>query len=99
MYETLIALVIALVATLLFVNIYFRIRVFKYYKKLIKSRVEFDIAHVLNRKKMEEEILPRYPQSKEDILKFTGHLRLSARIAMVVFVLISFFGWVLMHYR
>lgn len=99
MYNSLIALIIGLVGALLFVNIYFRVRVLKYYKILVRSRVEFDLSHILNKKKLEAEILPMYPKSKEDIQKFIGHLKLSARLGMVLFVLISFFGWVLMHYR
>ena len=99
MYTTLIVLVIALVVALLVVNIYFRVKVMKHYKKLLKAKVEFDLSHVLNRKKLEEEVIPKYPESKEDIYAFVNHLKFSARIGMTLFVLISFFGWVLMHYR
>ncbi len=99
MYLTLIILVIGLVLALLFVNIYFRVRVMKYYKNLLKAKVEFDLSHVLNKKKLEAEILPRYPESQDDIHAFINHLRTSVRIGMLLFALISFFGWVLMHYR
>lgn len=99
MYITLVSLVIGLVLALLFVNIYFRVRVMKYYKNLVRSKVEFDLSHVLNKKKLESEILPKYPDSLDDIKNFIGHLKVSARIGMILFVLVSFFGWVLMHYR
>lgn len=99
MYITLTALIIGLVISLLIVNIYFRVRVMKFYKKLVTSKVEFDLSHVLNKKKLESEIIPRYPDSVDDIRQFIGHLKYSARLGMILFALISFFGWVLMHYR
>ncbi len=99
MYITLIVLIISAVVALLFVNIYFRVRVMKYYKNLVRADVEFDLSHVLNKRKLEEEVMTRYPQSRQDIQAFVNHLKFSARIGMILFVLVSFFGWVLMHYR
>ena len=99
MYITLVVVVISLVLALLIVNVYFRVRVMKYYKTLIQANVEFDLSHVLNPKKLEAEIIPKYPNSKTDIKTFIHHIKLSFRIGMALFVLISFFGWVLMHYR
>ncbi|GLR19389.1 hypothetical protein GCM10007940_40050 [Portibacter lacus] len=99
MYITFVVVIISLVISLLIVNIYFRVRVFKYYKSLVQADVEFDLSHVLNKKKLEAEVIPRYPQSEQDINQFIHHLKLSFRIGMILFVLISLFGWVLMHYR
>ena len=48
-------LIIALFVALLFLNIYFRIKVLKAHKILIKNRVEFETAHFFSKKKMEEE--------------------------------------------
>jgi hypothetical protein len=75
------------------------VKVMKYYKSLVQANVEFDLSHVLNPSKLEKEILPRYPESRGDITTFIHHLKLSFRIGMVLFVLISLFGWVLMRYR
>jgi hypothetical protein len=99
MYSSLTVLVIALVISLLFVNIYFRVKVLKQYKKLVKADVEFDLSHVLSKEKLRKEVLPKYPESESAILSFIRHIRFSTRIAMALFALISFFGWVLMHYR
>lgn len=99
MYITLVVIIISLVLSLLGVNIYFRMRVLKYYKNLVKANVEFDLSHVLNPKKLEAEILPRYPNSSHDITTFIHHIKLSFRIGMVIFILITLFGWVLMRYR
>ncbi len=84
---------------MLFVNVYFRVRVIKSYKKLVQNKVEFGAAHVFNRKKMEEEIYPRYPHMKDDIAVFVNHLRYSIRMATVLIALITLFGAILMYYR
>ena len=99
MFGFLIFLVIGLFIAMLFVNVYFRVKVLKTYKKLIKNRVEFGASHIFNRKKMEEEILPRYPKHREDILDFVNHIRYSMNMASVLIALITLFGGVLMYYR
>ena len=99
MYNTLVVLIIGLVLAIICFNVFFRVRVMKYYKKLVKARVEFDLNHIINKDKLEKEIIPKYPDSESDIRAFIHQLKISARIGMILFVLISFFGWVLMHYR
>lgn len=99
MYTTLVAIIISLVLSLLIVNVYFRVKVMRCYKSLLRAKVEFDLSHILSPRKLEEEILPKYPESTTDIRTFVHHLKVSFRIGMVLFVLISLFGWVLMRYR
>lgn len=99
MYVFLIALVWALFAAMLFLNLYFRIRVFKVYKTLVQNKVEFGASHVFNRQKMETEILPKYPHMKTEIETFVRHLRYSIRMATVLAALITLFGAILMYYR
>jgi hypothetical protein len=99
MYIILISLVWGLFAAMLFLNIYIRVKAFKYYRKLVEARVEFGATHILNEKKMEEEIYPQYPKNVEDIKAFTGHIRKSIRMATVLIALITLFGAILMYYR
>ena len=99
MYIFLIALVWGLFAGMLFLNIYIRVKAFKYYKKLVQARVDFGASHIFNQKKMEEEIYPKYPQSKADIEAFVGHIRKSMNIASILIALITIFGGILMYYR
>lgn len=99
MYTVLIFFVIGLFAAMLFVNVYFRVKVFKAYKKLVQARVDFSTAHIFNRKKMEAEIVPRYPEHAEDIRIFTSHLRYSINMASVLIALITLFGAILMYFR
>lgn len=99
MHILLISIIIALFVGMLFLNIYFRVKVFKSYKTLVQNRVEFGAAHIFSPSKMEAEILPRYPNNRDDILTFVNHLRYSIRMATVLIFLITAFGAVLMYFR
>ena len=92
-------LVIALFAGMVFVNVYFRVKVFKTYKILVKNRVEFGASHLFNKQKMEEEIYPRYPEMREHIDTFVRHMRYSISMATVLIALITIFGGILMYFR
>ena len=98
MYILLISLVIGLFVAMLFVNIYFRVKVMKSYKVLVQNRVEFGAGHVFSDKKMKEEILPQYPHLTVEIQTFANHLRYSIKMATVLLVLITMFGAILMYY-
>ncbi len=99
MFIVLLALVWGLFGAMLFLNLYFRIRVLKTYKKLVQNRVEFGASHLFNRKKMEEEVYPKYPHMKSDIEVFVNHIRYSVRMATVLIALITLFGAILMYFR
>ncbi len=86
--------VIGLFIGMLFLNVYFRVKVMKVYKKLVQNRVDFELKHILNPSKMESDILPRYPKHKSDILEFTTHMRQSIKIALLLIGLITAFGLV-----
>ncbi|MFT6333746.1 MAG: hypothetical protein ACI86M_001003 [Saprospiraceae bacterium] len=81
-------LLIALFIGLFVLQFYFRVRVVKVYQKLVKNRVQFDSSHIFSGKKMEAEILPKYPEHKEDILKFVKEMRHSLTVASIFIVLI-----------
>lgn len=99
MYYILVSLVIGLFVAMLFLNVYFRVKVMKSYKKLVQNEVEFNASHLFNKKKMEEEVFPKYPNMKGEIEIFSNHLRYSIRMATVLIALITLFGAILMYYR
>ena len=99
MFTLLISIVTGLFIALLFLNIYFRSKVLKSYKVLVKNKVEFEAVHLFNRKKMEKEIYPKYPHLKAEIETFASHIRYSIRIGTVLLALITIFGGILMYYR
>ncbi len=99
MYIILISIVIGLFVAMLFLNVYFRIKVLKSYKTLVRNQVEFGAVHVFNRQRREEEVLPRYPEMRQEIEMFSNYLRYSIRMASVLMVLITLFGAILMYFR
>ena len=99
MYLTLISLVIGLFVAMLFLNIYFRVKVFKAYKNLVQNKVEFGAAHIFNKKRMETEIYPKYPEMVSEIQTFVSHIQFSIKMATVLTTLITIFCAILMYYR
>lgn len=99
MYILLITIVIALFIAMLFLNIYFRVKVLKTYKKLVQNRVEFKARDLFNQQKMEAEVYPKYPHMREDIETFSRHIQYSIKMATVLIALITAFGAILMYYR
>lgn len=91
----LVYLVIGLFVGLLFLQLYFRLRVLKVYKKLVQNEVQFETSHIFNKNKMEEEVLSKYPEHKEDILKFVHEMKFSIQIASLLIILIMIAGFLL----
>jgi len=98
MVTTLTFLIIGIFVALLFLNVYFRVKVFKVYKTLVQNKVEFDSSHIFNKSKLETEILPKYPQFNADILMFIAHIKNSVFIALVLVVLITIMGVILKNF-
>ncbi len=99
MFVLLISVVIGLFVAMLFVNVYFRVRVMKVYRILVQNEVQFGAKHLFNKEKMQTEVIPKYPNQKENIEIFVRHLQYSIRMATVLIVLITLFGAILMYYR
>ena len=99
MFILLVSIIIGLFVAMLFVNLYFRAKVLKVYGVLVRNKVQFGAAHVFNRKKLEDEVLPRYPQFQAEIESFIRHMRYSIKMATVLIALITAFGAVLMYFR
>ncbi len=76
----------ALFFGLLFLNLYFRISLLGKFKKLVESGVRLKFVHVLNTKKLTQEIYPRYPKRRNDIDQFVNHARLSLKLAGIIVV-------------
>ena len=99
MYTLLTSIIIGLFVAMLFLNLYFRAKVLKVYGVLVRNKVEFDAAHIFNRQRLEAEILPRYPNFRQEIETFIRHMRYSIQMASVLILLITAFGAVLMYFR
>ena len=99
MYVLLFTIIVVLFLAMLFVNLYFRAKVLRAYRVLVQSEVDFTAAQILSRQRMEEEVVPAYPQQAGAIRDFGNYLRRSIRMATVLLLLITCFGALLMWYR
>ncbi|MBP6185516.1 MAG: hypothetical protein KA479_11290 [Saprospiraceae bacterium] len=98
MYAVLVSLVIGLFVAMLFLQIYFRVRVMKVYKSLVQHRIQFGALEVFNKEKLNA-IRLKYPKQADDIQAFSDYLKYSIRMASVLIVLITAFGAILMYFR
>lgn len=99
MYYPLVVIVISLFVAMLFLNVYFRVKVMKAYKELVQARVDFSAKQIFSPKLIEDELVPQYPAQADAIRTFSGYLIRSIRMATVLLALITLFGGILMYYR
>lgn len=97
MSQVFIYFIAGLFLALLFLNIYFRWKVIKVYKNLIKNRVEFNSVDIFKSEKNMQDIFNKYPASANDIRAFIYNIRLSVGMALVIIVLITLLG-IILHY-
>jgi hypothetical protein len=84
---------------LLFVNIYFRIKVIKQLKVLRSNQVPFESDMIFNKEKLQTLLRQSPPETREAILQFSQNMRHSMNLAIALLALITLFGGVLMYYR
>ena len=99
MFQMLFFLIIGSFAAMLFLNIYFRVKVFKVYKYLVQNKVEFGLTHFLYDQKLNEEIISRYPSHEAEIRTFVRLIRRSITMATILIFLILGLGYLLMKFR
>lgn len=87
--------VIGLFVAILFLNIYFRVKVFNLYKILVQNEIQFDTSHFFNQKKMEREVLQKYPKFRTEITMFVKHIKRSITIASILIFLIILAGYII----
>ncbi len=99
MYILLVSIVVGLFLVMLFLNIYFRVKVMKSYKIMVQNRVEFNATDIFSKKKVEEEIIPKYPHLEEEITTFANHLQFSIKAGTMLLGLITAIGGIMMWFR
>lgn len=97
MTQVFIYFIAGLFLALLFLNVYFRWKVIKVYKNLIKNRVEFNSVDIFKSEKNMQPVFNKYPGSKDDIRAFIHNIRLSVGMALCIIVMITLLGLIL-HY-
>ncbi|MBK8635365.1 MAG: hypothetical protein IPN72_18065 [Saprospiraceae bacterium] len=96
MYISIIVVVMLAFLGLLFINIYFRVKVFKYYKILVDNRVDIEVKDLLDIQKIKNIVVPKYPHLETEILAFVNNIRRSVILAFILLVLIAL-GWSILY--
>lgn len=99
LFYTLIFAIIACFCALLVLHIYFRIKVFYAYKKLVQNRVDIDVKAIFSDRMIREEVVPRYPDFEKEILSFVKNLKRAMTLASLFLILILLLGGLLMYNR
>ncbi len=76
-------------------NVYFRIKVVKLYKQLLKHRIEVKTKHIFSRKQREADLYPRYERYRELIEKYCSSITSSLKVAAGIFVIILLIGFIM----
>ncbi len=99
MPTTLFFLIIGAFGVLVFLNVYFRLKVLKHYKYLVRNEVQFGFKHFFDEQSMQKEILSRYPQHETEIRAFVKLIKKSVLYASFLLALIMLIGYLLMRNR
>ena len=99
MLQYIILVVTAIFAVFLVFNLYFRLKLLKLYRILMREEVEFPTAYLLKPDKLKQEIVPKYPHMEKEIMGFSKHMRRSLLVAFIVFVLSLVMGYILIKSR
>jgi hypothetical protein len=91
------SLFIGLFISLLFTNFYFKSKLVKKFKILTQHKVGFNFSHLISERKMREEILPHYPQIKEDIIDFQKIIKRAFITMIGILAVISFAGYLVIR--
>jgi hypothetical protein len=99
MYYSLMLILIICFAGLVILNLFFRLKVFAVYKRLIHNRVDFNIMQIFNQEMLETNIISNHPKHKEDLLLFAKYLRTSVNIGVLLLLIIVISGLIMFLLR
>ena len=99
MYNLLFVLIVAAFLGVLFLNIFFRVKVLKHYKYLVQNEVNFTSRHFFDEARMRKEVLEKYPEHETQILEFVGLIKRSMTMASILILIIIGLGYLLFKTR
>lgn len=91
--------IIVLFISLLFVNIYFRLKVIKAYRKLKDYKINFETSALFDKAQLNKIMQSNPPDIRTSIEEFSKNMKYSISMVIALIVLITLFGAVLMYYR
>lgn len=97
--NTLIYILIALFVCMLIVNMYFRLKVMRAYRDMVRSGVEIRARDLLNSETLETKVIPANKKHEKEIRTFVKHLKNGFRMTSVLLGLVVLFGYILMKFQ
>lgn len=88
--------IIVLFVLLLGLNIYFKSNILKAYKMLLQKDVDFSIGQLLNKKKLQQEVLPKYPSYRNQITTLASKLKFAVVFAITIMLVLILLGGTLL---
>ncbi len=89
------SVIVALFCALLFLNLYFRMKVLRSFRYLSKNKIEFNVGQLFNDGRLKKEVLPKYPKHRGEIELFAHHIKTSFKIAIAIILAIVLAGIIL----
>lgn len=90
-------LLAGLVLAGIFINVYFRVKVWKLYKKVEENRIQLGAGHIFNKSRREAELYPRYERYRELIESFCGSIVYSIKVAIFILLSILVIGLIFIY--
>lgn len=88
--------IVVLFVILLGLNIYFKANILKAYKMLLNNNVDFSIGQLLNKNKLHQQVLPKYPAYKAQITTLASKLKFAVVFAITIILVLILLGGTLL---
>ena len=76
-------------AAILALNVYFRIKVLRNYRTLVRNKIYFEAGHFFDRQRMEAEVMSKHPEFREAIEAFRDNILFSMKCAGALILTIT----------
>ena len=99
MEDSILYIIIALFVSMLILNLYFRLKVMRAYRDMVKAGIEIRARDLLNSQTLETQIIPANKEHEKEIRTFVKHLKNGFKMTSVLLGLVVLFGYILMKTR
>lgn len=83
-----------LVGAMIFINIYFRLKVIRIYKILMQKGISVSAGQLVSKEKMEKELTVKFPEQKELLLDLRKQIIRSLALAATLWLIVLVIGLV-----
>ena len=84
---------------MLILNLYFRLKVMRSYRDMVKAGLEIRARDLLNKETLETKVIPANKKYETEIRTFVKYLKNGFKMTSVLLGLVVLFGYILMKTR